>query len=1135
MKKLILLSFLFIVPFLMMAQTDVTSQYLTNAGFDDGTFQSSDLGSANGGANVKAISGWTVKTFGDNSAANLFAIGGQYYLNQSGTSGLPPATNYEGTATGGVLGISSAWAATNTYSQAVSFTEPGEYQLTYVAYNSGPNASAISKVGWVPTSGTSVISTKTSFPIGAWTVETLNFTITEATAGEIHVGLGSANAGSGNVGRLFFDYVKLTFRSFKAGLEEILTEATALYSNGSGTDAAALNTAISAAQSVYDNYSASSSEISAAVTALRQAIRDYQIANASAVSPADLTYKIVNPNFDSNSTGWTGGFAYGSGAIERYESIGKFYQILSGLPAGKYKLSVHGFCHNRGDDLGYLYAGTYEQKLPPRGAAAENNMADAAASFASGNYHVELEFIKLTGDLEIGIDVRGGKNWTIFDSFELKYLGADLTLFKEALQAQVTAADETYTGQPMHSNVASALATAIADALAVIDNESATQNDIEHAIAALTTATNAAAISVVSYVNADLSDLKVAGTTIAGFAASKTGYIYSVPVGTTTVPEVTYTTANASASAQVDNASAIGSATTITVTAESGAEKVYTVTFAINYLSDCTDGTTPHDAGWDGPAENSITWGAENTNQVSWRTNVGDPVNNGSNKMLYTSLEDTKLNYSVTLPAKKIYQLSGKVWRRNGGSGTLNFNFGIASDLSAETLWQYTYAANGNGAAGSFTSSRFAIPTSIIDPVYLVWDAKHNGGDWQNAGIWDLSLIEVGDALEVSFDTGEGSAIAPQYLLAGADEKATLPATEPTWGTHIFLGWYANAELTTPYDFDTSVTTDITLYAKWSLDPQVQADKVQLIFNDFNKADKTIEITGLNIVDDITVSGPAGLSFTPSTIQPGELSENKATVIVSVTGTTAIDGVISITSGIANKEVPVKYIPVDATNLISLANGPACEGEDTEPNKFGWSMTEETAATWTTAGAGANRYQKAAYNNNNWILFLRWDGSGNTTTSSIFSYPVQLQANSVYSFSGKYAWNSNGSAGTFTIGVNSANDNTGNSYASQPYTPEKEVLNTAAFEFATNAAGTYYLTFAETSGMIAAVADLSVTYVRAGAITEIRETSTDPIVAVRYYTLQGTLVQQPAENGIYIMKKIRESNKEEVSKIIYKK
>lgn len=50
--------------------------------------------------------------------------------------------------------------------------------------------------------------------------------------------------------------------------------------------------------------------------------------------------------------------------------------------------------------------------------------------------------------------------------------------------------------------------------------------------------------------------------------------------------------------------------------------------------------------------------------------------------------------------------------------------------------------------------------------------------------------------------------------------------TDPACEGWKFLGWYADASLTTPYDFSAPVTGDITLYAKWSKDaPSISGEE----------------------------------------------------------------------------------------------------------------------------------------------------------------------------------------------------------------------------------------------------------------------------------------------------------------------
>jgi uncharacterized repeat protein (TIGR02543 family) len=87
---------------------------------------------------------------------------------------------------------------------------------------------------------------------------------------------------------------------------------------------------------------------------------------------------------------------------------------------------------------------------------------------------------------------------------------------------------------------------------------------------------------------------------------------------------------------------------------------------------------------------------------------------------------------------------------------------------------------------------------------------------------WDFALNTVKENITlygtwiknsiVTFNTGEGGSIVPA-LEVPHGSAATKPAN-PTRTGYAFDNWYAtNAD--TPYNFDSPVTADITLYAKW--------------------------------------------------------------------------------------------------------------------------------------------------------------------------------------------------------------------------------------------------------------------------------------------------------------------------------
>ena len=67
----------------------------------------------------------------------------------------------------------------------------------------------------------------------------------------------------------------------------------------------------------------------------------------------------------------------------------------------------------------------------------------------------------------------------------------------------------------------------------------------------------------------------------------------------------------------------------------------------------------------------------------------------------------------------------------------------------------------------------------------------------------------------VTFDVNGGSTIESVVVNRGG--LVTRPATDPTRGHDEFAGWYKDAELTTPWDFEKDVVvSDTTIYAKWN-------------------------------------------------------------------------------------------------------------------------------------------------------------------------------------------------------------------------------------------------------------------------------------------------------------------------------
>ncbi len=70
----------------------------------------------------------------------------------------------------------------------------------------------------------------------------------------------------------------------------------------------------------------------------------------------------------------------------------------------------------------------------------------------------------------------------------------------------------------------------------------------------------------------------------------------------------------------------------------------------------------------------------------------------------------------------------------------------------------------------------------------------------------------VEDEYTITFNSNGGSSVNPQILKA--NEKAYRPA-DPTKSDYKFIGWYEDSSLTRVFDFNTPITKNITLFAKW--------------------------------------------------------------------------------------------------------------------------------------------------------------------------------------------------------------------------------------------------------------------------------------------------------------------------------
>ena len=233
---------------------------------------------------------------------------------------------------------------------------------------------------------------------------------------------------------------------------------------------------VNAAAAVYNNEASTLEQLQAAIDALYSAMAS-GIQGGTPDNPTDATGMIANPDFDNASNaGWSGTKPnmVGSGShgpanvAEVYKNTFDTYQELAGLPAGVYGLTASTTFRGSWDDFvnknasaAVLYgkSGDVEQKSPfvnmwaalstnnysgvtefgPTASSVSTADGDvtfyapddpsyARLMFEDGYYQNTVFFEVKDGAARIGVKnealhTDGCDNWSIFDTFRLKYYG----------------------------------------------------------------------------------------------------------------------------------------------------------------------------------------------------------------------------------------------------------------------------------------------------------------------------------------------------------------------------------------------------------------------------------------------------------------------------------------------------------------------------------------------------------------------------------------------------------------------------------------------------------------------------------------------------------------------------------------
>ena len=179
-------------------------------------------------------------------------------------------------------------------------------------------------------------------------------------------------------------------------------------------------------------------------------------------------------------------------------------------------------------------------------------------------------------------------------------------------------------------------------------------------------------------------------------------------------------------------------------------------------------------------------------------------LNNGFATTLITTADGSQLTAGILGGIKGAPLVSAQA---DGTYVYFTVNYGETSDFVNYTSGGgvYRYKLGDAEASGVFSATGHY--NCCDSPIAC--DSKGNLYYINDSG----TLFKLNAGMKVSFNTGEGSKV--DFQTTAANGSVTKPA-DPTREGYTFGGWYTDAACTKAYDFATAVTSDLTLYAKWT-------------------------------------------------------------------------------------------------------------------------------------------------------------------------------------------------------------------------------------------------------------------------------------------------------------------------------
>ena len=324
----------------------------------------------------------------------------------------------------------------------------------------------------------------------------------------------------------------------------------------------------------------------------------------------------------------------------------------------------------------------------------------------------------------------------------------------------------------------------------------------------------------------------------------------------------------------------------------------------------------------------------------------------------------------------------------------------VTSNVATLTVNTYTVTYNGNGNTGGSapidnnTYLRFAKVTVLGNPNSLVkphntfagWNTQANGsgttyttGNTFSMGGSNVTLYTKWkiDSYTVTFDSNGGSVVSSQSV---DYNTTTIAPTVPTRTGYTFDGWYSDSGLTTVFNFaTTAITSDITLYAKWTI------NNYTVTFNSNGGS----AVSSQSVIYNMNATAPTAPTRTGYTFD-GWYSDSGLTAVFNF-ATTAITGDITLYA---------KWTINTYTVTFNSNGGSAVSSQIVNYNTVATKPADPTRAAYFFAGWYSDSGLMSAFNFSTAItaditLYAKWLAAVATPTfdpdSTTFTSPWNVK------------------------------------------------------------------------------------------------------------------------------------------------